>query len=125
LEELLGSLSRKFEALVRRVAAECNADPKVVVTEGVKLFRKRHRLLNGPLAKRIGDEEALERYSLVQSQTGKMTTERLTAEELSKRGRAGAAASARARKKKASAKERVSAQRAPKRSAHIRSETPE
>jgi hypothetical protein len=96
LEEFLGGLSRKFYAKLLRVAAECNVDPSVVVNEGVELYRKRFRLMNGPLSQKLNDPALLEQYSHIQQLMGKMGAGELTTE--ARRQRAIAGAKSRAKK---------------------------
>jgi hypothetical protein len=100
LVEYLQNLNRKFYAKLKRVAEECNVDPSIVLNEGIDLYRKRHRLMNGPLAKRLNNPEQLEQYSRIQQIMGKMGTNEMSPQALSKRGLAGAKARAEKIKRK-------------------------
>jgi hypothetical protein len=107
LEELLKSLSRKFWAKLKRIAEEFNVTPAEVVNEGIELYRKRHRLLNGPLAQQIADPERIEHYSAMQSLAGKLTAQRMGEEAVKKRALAGAKGRVASLKRKKKAAEKA------------------
>ena len=90
IQELLGSLSKKFYAKLLRIADECKTEPAVVLNEGAELFRRRYRLMNGILANRSFTPEQLESFSLVQSETARLSAARMGQEARSKRALAGA-----------------------------------
>jgi hypothetical protein len=109
LEDLLSEVTRnrKFWAKLQRIAAEYAVTPAKVLMEGVEDWRRKMRLINGPLAKRFKDPEQLMQYSQMQSLAGQMAAEVLGEEGIKQRAiRGGKARAANLRKKNSSVKKR-------------------
>jgi hypothetical protein len=94
VEELLQSLPRKFYAKLMRAAQECKAEPATILNQGIDLYRKQYRLMNGPIGQRLNDAEKLETYSLLQSVVGRIAAQRRTPEARAALALAGARARA-------------------------------
>lgn len=91
LEALLNSLSRKFYAKIERIAKECQTEPDRVLDEGAELFRRRYRLLQGPLAQKL---MALDEYSWLQSEAARLGSEQVSVAKKKERARKGGVARA-------------------------------
>jgi hypothetical protein len=62
------------------------------VSEGIKLYEKKYLSKESPLATIIDDQEKREVYSEMMSEIAKSQAANMTADQLSARGKAGAAA---------------------------------